>query len=140
MDIGVPRERRHNDSRVGLTPAGVELLTAEGHTCYVELGAGLGAGFADTDYQKAGARIVYSGEEVYGRAELVLKVTRPTLEEFEWLRRSDSNEWQMGVGPELPENLHQVLHRAYDEVLLADTGATATVLGYSRGRSYPTGP
>ena len=62
------------------------------------------------------------------------------LEEFEWLRRSDSNEWQMGVGPELPENLHQVLHRAYDEVLLADTGATATVLGYSRGRSYPTGP
>jgi len=86
MDIGVPRERRHNDSRVGLTPAGIELLTAEGHTCYVELGAGLGAGFADTDYQKAGARIVYSGEEVYGRAELVLKVTRPTTEEFEWLQ------------------------------------------------------
>src|SRR5512136_942510 len=86
MDIGVPRERLHNDSRVGLTPAGVELLTAEGHTCYVELGAGLGAGFEDTDYQKAGARIVYSGEEVYGRAELVLKVTRPTAEEFEWLQ------------------------------------------------------
>ena len=86
MDIGVPRERRNYDSRVGLTPAGVELLTAEGHTCYVELGAGLGAGFSDHDYEKAGARIVYSGEEVYGRAELVLKVSRPTVEEFEWLR------------------------------------------------------
>jgi alanine dehydrogenase len=86
MDIGVPRERRQYDSRVGLTPAGVELLTAEGHTCYVELGAGLGAGFSDHDYEKAGARIVYSGEEVYGRAELVLKVTRPTVEEFEWLQ------------------------------------------------------
>jgi len=88
MDIGVPRERRQYDSRVGLTPAGVELLTAEGHTCYVELGAGLGAGFSDRDYEKAGARIVYSGEEVYGRAELVLKVTRPTVEEFEWLQDS----------------------------------------------------
>jgi len=88
MDIGVPRERRQYDSRVGLTPAGVELLTAEGHTCYVELGAGLGAGFSDNDYEKAGARIVYSGEEVYGRAELVVKVTRPTVEEFEWLQDS----------------------------------------------------
>jgi alanine dehydrogenase len=86
MDIGVPRERRQYDSRVGLTPAGVELLTAEGHTCYVELGAGLGAGFSDQDYERAGARIVYSGEEVYGRAELVLKVARPTVEEFEWLQ------------------------------------------------------
>jgi alanine dehydrogenase len=88
MDIGVPRERRQYDSRVGLTPAGVELLSAEGHTCYVELGAGLGAGFSDRDYEKAGARIVYSGEEVYGRAELVVKVTRPTVEEFEWLQDS----------------------------------------------------
>lgn len=86
MDIGVPRERRQYDSRVGLTPAGVELLTSEGHTCYVELGAGLGAGFSDQDYEKAGARIVYSGEEVYGRAELVLKVARPTVEEFEWMQ------------------------------------------------------
>ncbi len=86
MDIGVPRERRNYDSRVGLTPAGVDLLTAEGHACYVELGAGLGAGFSDHDYEKAGARIVYSGEEVYGRGELVLKISRPMVEEFEWMR------------------------------------------------------
>ena len=86
MDIGIPRERRNYDSRVGFTPAGVELLTAEGHTCYVELGAGLGAGFSDRDYERAGARIAYSGEEVYGRAALVLKVTRPTVKEFEWLQ------------------------------------------------------
>lgn len=86
MDIGIPRERRSYDSRVGLTPAGVELLTAEGHTCYVELGAGLGAGFSDRDYEKAGARIVYSGEEAYGRAELVLKVARPTSDESKWVR------------------------------------------------------
>jgi alanine dehydrogenase len=56
MDIGVPRERRNYESRVGLTPAGGELLTAEGHNCYVESGAGVGAGFAGLDYEKAGAR------------------------------------------------------------------------------------
>lgn len=86
MDIGVPRERRNDDYRVGLTPAGVELLTAEGHACYVETGAGRGAGFSDQDYQKAGGRCVYSGEEAYQRADLVIKVARPTVEEFEWLR------------------------------------------------------
>jgi alanine dehydrogenase len=62
------------------------LLAAEGHNCYVESGAGLGAGFTDLDYQRAGARIVYSGEEVYGRGEFVLKVARPTVEEFEWVQ------------------------------------------------------
>ena len=86
MDIGVPRERGSYDSRVGLTPAGVESLTAEGHICYVELGAGLGAGFSDHDYERAGARTVYTGEEVYGRAEMVVKVARPTVEEFELLQ------------------------------------------------------
>lgn len=86
MDIGIPRERRNYDYRVGLTPAGVELLTAEGHTCYVETGAGLGAGFSDDDYQKVGGHIVYSGEEAYKRADLVIKVARPTNEELEWLR------------------------------------------------------
>jgi alanine dehydrogenase len=52
----------------------------------VESGAGLGAGFTDLDYQKAGGCIVYSGEEVYGRGQFVLKVGRPTVEVFEWLQ------------------------------------------------------
>jgi alanine dehydrogenase len=86
MNIGVPRERRQDESRVGLTPAGVELLAADGHRCYVEQGAGLGAGFSDDDYARAHGQIVYSGEEAYGRADLVLKVTRPTAEELDWLR------------------------------------------------------
>jgi alanine dehydrogenase len=86
MDIGVPREHRQDEHRVGLTPAGIELLTAAGHNCSVEKNAGLGAGFSDVDYQHAGARIVYSPQEVYGRADLIFKVTRPTAEEVEWLR------------------------------------------------------
>jgi alanine dehydrogenase len=86
MDIGIPRERRADENRVGLTPAGAQLLTAEGHQCYVEKGAGLGAGFTDEDYAQAGAKIVYSGEEAYGRADLVIKVARPTAAELQWFR------------------------------------------------------
>jgi len=86
MNIGIPKERRDLELRVGLTPYGVDLLTRDGHVCYVEKDAGLGAGFTDYHYEKAGGCIVYSGEEVYGRADLVLKVGRPTEEESDWLR------------------------------------------------------
>jgi alanine dehydrogenase len=86
MNVGIPRERRDLELRVGLTPYGVDLLTRAGHVCYVEREAGLEAGFTDYHYEKAGGRIVYSGEEVYGRAHLVLKVGRPTDEELDWLR------------------------------------------------------
>jgi len=86
VNIGVPRERRPDENRVGLTPAGVQLLVAEGHVCYVEQGAGHGAGFTDEEMERAGAHLVYSGEEAYGRADLVVKVARPTAEELNWLR------------------------------------------------------
>lgn len=86
MNICIPKERRDNEYRVGLTPAGIQLLTQEGHTCFVEKEAGVGSGFADHAYQKAGATIVYSGEEIYGRADLILKVTSPVKEEYPWMR------------------------------------------------------
>jgi alanine dehydrogenase len=85
MNIGVPRERRTDEHRVGLTPAVVGRLVAAGHTCSIEKHAGLGAGYADLEYEKAGGRIVYSGEEAYGRANLVCKVSKPTEEEVQWL-------------------------------------------------------
>jgi alanine dehydrogenase len=86
MNIGVPREHREDEYRVGLTPAVIELLAAGGHTCYVENEAGVGAGFSDVDYERAGARIVYSPQEAYGRADLVVKVARPTEAEVELVR------------------------------------------------------
>jgi alanine dehydrogenase len=86
MDIGVPREHRADEHRVGLTPAGIELLTAAGHACCVEKDAGRGAGFSDLDYEHAGARIVYSSEELFGRSDLVFKVERPTSDEVGWMR------------------------------------------------------
>lgn len=85
MNIGIPRERRSSEFRVGLTPNGVKLLTSMGHTCFVEKGAGASCGFSDDSYEAAGASIVYRGEEAYGRADLVLKIARPTLQELDWL-------------------------------------------------------
>ena len=85
MNIGIPKERRPSEYRVGLSPAGVKLLTEAGHTCYIESKAGVGAGFSDDNYLQAGGKIVYSGEEAYGRADIVLKAVRPTTEEMDWL-------------------------------------------------------
>src|SRR4030065_746532 len=62
------------------------MRTRDGHTCYVEHNGGVGAGFSDQEYERAGARIVYTPHEVFGRADLLCKVARPTYEELEWLR------------------------------------------------------
>ncbi|MBI3162394.1 MAG: alanine dehydrogenase [Chloroflexi bacterium] len=86
MNIGIPKESRPFEYRVGLSPAGVEILSQNGHQVYVEHEAGVTAGFSDEDYEKAGARLVYSTEEAFGRADLLLKVARPVQGELEWLR------------------------------------------------------
>ncbi len=78
MNIGIPKERRPFESRVGLSPAGVEILTQQGHQVYVEHEAGIGAGFDDREFETSGARLVYSPEEAFVRADLLLKVARPT--------------------------------------------------------------
>lgn len=86
MNIGIPREKRPFEFRVGLPPTGVEILHQRGHSIFVEHDAGVGAGFSDEEYERAGARVVYSPEEVFGRADLLLKIARPLKEEIEWLR------------------------------------------------------
>jgi len=86
MNIGIPKERRPFEYRVGLSPAGVEILCRNGHGVFVEHEAGVGAGFPDEEYEAVGARIVYSTDEVFGRSELLLKVARPTDAELEWVQ------------------------------------------------------
>lgn len=86
MEISVPKEVRDLETRVGLTPAGVLALVRAGHTVYVEQNAGRAAGFSDEDYAAAGAQIVFSPAEAYGRADIVAKVTRPTAEEHALFR------------------------------------------------------
>jgi alanine dehydrogenase len=86
MEIGIPKEVRDLESRVGLTPSGVSTLVRRGHTIYVEKNAGVAAGFSDETYRHSGAQIVYSAAEVYGRANVVVKVTRPTAAEHALFR------------------------------------------------------
>ena len=86
MHISIPKERRPFEYRVGLPPAGVALLTKHDHTVYVESAAGEGAGFTDEEYAASGAQIVYSQEEIFGRADLVLKFARPLSDELKLMR------------------------------------------------------
>lgn len=83
MEIGIPKETRPSEYRVGLSPAGVKRLTRRGHIIFFEHDAGKYAGFSDQDYENAGARIVYSAHEAFARAEMILKVARPKDEELE---------------------------------------------------------
>lgn len=90
MEIGVPKETRDLEMRVGITPAGVLAMVQAGHIVYVERGAGAGAGFSDEHYRRAGAHIVYSAAEAYGRADLVAKVSRPTAQEHQFFRHGQT--------------------------------------------------
>lgn len=82
MKIGLPRELRQDEYRVGLVPAGVKALTDEGHDVLVEKDAGAGSGFSDNEYLAAGARIAAGADEVWGFAEMVVKVKEPMEPEY----------------------------------------------------------
>jgi len=77
MQIGVPREIKNNEYRVGLTPASVRELVAHGHTVTVEANAGQGIGMDDASYIAAGARIAATAEQVFAGSELIVKVKEP---------------------------------------------------------------
>ncbi len=86
MIIGVPREIKKDEYRVGLLPVGVQLLREDGHAVLVERDAGLASGFPNDTYLAAGAEIVDTPEQIYGRAELVVKVKEPQPDEIRLLR------------------------------------------------------
>jgi alanine dehydrogenase len=86
MIIGVPREIKNNEFRVGMTPAGVAEFVARGHSVLVERGAGEGSSFADADYTAAGARMVGTAAEVYGEAAVIVKVKEPQPSEIALLQ------------------------------------------------------
>lgn len=90
MDFGVPREVRVLEKRVGLTPAGVAALSSAGHVVYVEHNAGAGAGFRDENYENVGGKIVYSAAEAFGRADVVVKVARPTQQEHKLFKQGQA--------------------------------------------------
>ena len=86
MIVGVPKEVKNDEYRVGLRPVGAELLTQDGHKVLLERGAGIGSGFPDDDYAAAGAQIVDSAAEIWSSAELIVKVKEPQPVELPMLR------------------------------------------------------
>jgi alanine dehydrogenase len=87
MKVGIPREVKNNEYRVAITPAGVNELTRHGHDVYVEREAGVGSAIQDTDFVAAGAQILETADDVWGTADLVLKVKEPIAEEFHRMRK-----------------------------------------------------
>lgn len=88
MIIGVPKEIKNNENRVAVTPGGVQEFVKHGHTVYVQHTAGNGSGFSDEQYMQAGAHILNTIEEVYGIAEMIVKVKEPIESEYALIREN----------------------------------------------------
>ena len=86
MIVGVPKEIKDNEARVGITPAGAKALVEAGHTVLVETLAGAGSGFPDEEYQNAGAEIVGESGWVWGKSDMVVKVKEPIEKEYAYFR------------------------------------------------------
>lgn len=87
MKIGIPKEIKNNENRVGATPAGVKELVAHGHNLYVQHTAGEGSGFPDAEYEAAGATILPTIEDVYATADMIIKVKEPIEPEYKLIRK-----------------------------------------------------
>jgi alanine dehydrogenase len=114
MIVGVPKEIKAHEYRVGMLPVGVEELTRSGHQVLIETGAGLGSGLLDAQYTANGATLVDSAADVWSRAELIVKVKEPQPQEIQRLRRG--------------QVVFTYFHFAADEALtvgVRDSGATA---------------
>lgn len=125
MIVGIPKETRPFEYRVGLNPAGAEILAQHGHQVCVERDAGVGAGFKDREYESAGARIVYSGEEIFARADLVLKVARPLRNELDWLKSGAAIAGLLHLASARRDKVEALLAKkvtsiAYEQIQLVD--------------------
>ena len=113
MQIGVPKEIKDQEFRVGLSPNSVRVLTDKGHSVAIETGAGVGSGFSDRDYQQAGATIVSNAKAAWDR-ELVIKVKEPLAAEYDFIR----------AGQILFTYLHLAANKPLTERLI-ESGVTA---------------
>ncbi|HHQ49525.1 MAG TPA: alanine dehydrogenase [Acidobacteria bacterium] len=126
MDVGLVRDKRPFEHRVGLTPGGVKVLTSAGHRVYVESGAGADAGFADEAYEAVDATIVFSEEEVCLRSEIVVRISPPQASEYAYFQPGQVvlSSWHLAVAPE--ERFRSLLERRVTtvgfEIIEDDTG------------------
>lgn len=87
MKIGIPKEIKNNENRVGMTPAGVAELIGRGHVVYVQKTAGVGSGFSDAEYESVGAQMLPTIADVYREADMIVKVKEPIEEEYGLVRK-----------------------------------------------------
>ena len=127
MLVGIPKEIKNNENRVAMTPAGVHELTQRGHKVLIEKSAGVGSGFSDDDYTKAGAEIALDAAKVWAEAEMIVKVKEPIEPEYKLMRK----------GQVLFTYLHLAASRPCTDALLA-SGTTAIAYETVQiGRSLP---
>ena len=124
MIIGIPKEIKAQEERVAITPAGVETLKKAGHTILIEKHAGLGSGFLNEDFVKAGAEIIETPQEVFEKADMILKVKEPLPEEYNLLREEQILFTYLHLAAE-PDLVQALLERkvtgiAYETVQLED--------------------
>ncbi|MBM4325793.1 MAG: alanine dehydrogenase [Deltaproteobacteria bacterium] len=124
MIIGVPKEIKEDEYRVGIVPSGVRILAAHGHSLLVESGAGEGSRITDAEYVEAGATIVNQASEVYGRAEMIMKVKEPQPQEYKLLREGQIlyAYLHLAPAPELTRALldGKIIAVAYETIQLPD--------------------
>ena len=110
MKIGLPKEIKDNEYRVGLTPAGVQALENAGHEVYVQKTAGEGSGFTDDQYVKAGAELLDTADEIWQTGEMIVKVKEPVAPEYPRMRENQLLFTYLHLAPEL-ELTKQMLER-----------------------------
>ena len=123
MKIGIPVEIKPFEQRVALLPAAVTVLTASGHSVFLQAGAGAGSGYDDMAYVAAGAKIVNDAETLYGEAELIVKVKEPIAAEYDYLREDHFlfSYLHLAANPELAEKLQEIgLTALAFETVMAD--------------------
>ena len=126
MRVGVPKEIKKNEHRIGLTPTAVREYVAHGHTVAVEKGAGLGAGFTDEDYTAAGASLLPDARAVFDNSDMIVKVKEPQKVEWEMLRPDQILFTYLHLAPD-PDQTHGLLNSgcaaiAYETVTDAKGG------------------
>ncbi len=124
MIVGVLKEIKTREYRVGMVPAGVQQLVQAGHTVLVESGAGLGSGIADDNYKSAGASLISSSKEIWERADMVIKVKEPIEREYAFMREQQIiyTYFHLAADKKLAEALMKTKATAvaYETIQLAD--------------------
>jgi alanine dehydrogenase len=124
MIIGVPKEIKISENRVGLVEGGVRAFVRDGHTVYIERDAGIGSGITNEAYEKAGAKILDSAKEIYGKSNMVIKVKEPLPDEYSLLREDQIIYTYLHLAPD-PVLTKALLDRkikgvAYETIQLED--------------------